>query len=114
MKNLGIMGLLKQAQQVQEEISRIKQELAGMKVTATAGGGMVEVTANGKQRIVDIKIDPEVINLNDKEMLEDLIVAGINQALERSQELANEEISKVTGGILNNLPDGLKIPGFNL
>jgi len=114
MKNLGIMGLLKQAQQVQEEISRIKQELAGMKVTATAGGGMVEVTAHGKQRIVDIKIDPEVINLNDKEMLEDLIVAGINQALERSQELANEEISKVTGGILNNLPDGLKIPGFNL
>jgi len=75
---------------------------------------MVEVTANGKQRIVDIKIDPEVINLNDKEMLEDLIVAGINQALERSQELANEEISKVTGGMLNNLPAGLKIPGFNL
>ena len=114
MKNLGMMSLLKQAQQIQEEISKVKQELAGMKVTGTAGGGMVEVTANGKQQVIDIKIDAEVIKLNDKEMLEDLIVAGVNQALERSQQLANDQMSKVTGGILGNLPEGFKIPGLNL
>jgi DNA-binding YbaB/EbfC family protein len=114
MKSFGIANLLKQAQQVQEEIQRIKQELSGMKVTGTSGGGMVTVTANGKQQIIDIKIDSEAIKMADREMLEDLIVAAVNQALERSQELANEQMSKVTGGILNNLPEGMKIPGLNL
>ena len=114
MKGLGIANLLKQAQQVQEEIQRVKQELGGMKVTGTSGGGMVTVTANGKQQILDVKIDPEAIKMNDKEMLEDLIVAGVNQALERSHDLANEHLGKVTGGILNNLPEGMKIPGINL
>jgi len=114
MKNLGIASLLKQAQQVQEEMAKVKQELAGMKVTGSSGGGMVVVTANGKQQILDIKVDPDVINLDDKEMLEDLIVAGVNQALEQSQQLANEELGKVTGGILSHLPEGFKIPGVNL
>lgn len=114
MKNLGMMSLLKQAQQIQEEISKIKQELAGMKVTGTAGGGMVEVAANGKQQIIDIKIDADVFKSEDKEMLEDLIVAGVNQALERSQQLANDQMSKVTGGLLSNLPEGFKIPGLSL
>lgn len=114
MKNLGIASLLKQAQQVQEEMAKVKQELAGMKVTGSSGGGMVVVTANGKQQVLDVKIDPDVINLDDKEMLEDLIVAGVNQALEQSQQLANEELGKVTGGILSHLPEGIKIPGINL
>jgi hypothetical protein len=113
MNNLGIVGLLKQFQELQQEMNRVKQELASKKVTATAGGGMVEVTANGRQKIIDIKIDPEVIKLDDKEMLEDLIVAGVNSALERASELASEEMSKVAGGMLSNLPEGLKIPGFN-
>jgi len=114
MKGLGFTTILKQAQDVQEKIKQVKQELSGMKVTGSSGGGMVTVTANGKQQILDIKIDAETIKMEDKEMLEDLIVAGVNQALERSQELANEELSKVTGGILSNLPEGVKIPGLNL
>ncbi len=114
MKSIGIANLLKQAQQVQEEIQRVKQELSGLKVTGTSGGGMVTVTANGKQQILSVKIDTETIKLEDKEMLEDLIVAAVNQALDRSQSLANEQLSKVTGGILSNLPEGIKIPGLNL
>jgi len=114
MKNLGISTLLKQAQKIQEDIAKIKQELAGMKVTGSSGGGMVEVTANGRQQILDIKIDNEPFNSYDIEMIEDLIVAAVNQALERSQELANEQMSKATGGILSNIPEGLKIPGFGL
>ena len=114
MKSFGIANLLKQAQQVQEEIQRVKQELGGMKVLGSSGGGMVTVTANGKQQIINVKIDAETIKMEDTEMLEDLIVAAVNQALDRSHELANEHLSKVTGGILNNLPEGLKIPGLNL
>ncbi len=114
MKGMGITNILKQAQNVQEEIKRVKQELGGMKVTGSSGGGLVTVTANGKQQILDVKIDAETIKLEDKEMLEDLVVAGVNQALERSQEMANERLSKVTGGILSNLPEGIKIPGLNL
>jgi len=113
MKNLGIMGLLKQFQDVQEEMNRMKQELASKKVTATSGGGMVEVTANGRKKILDIKIEPEVFEMNDKEMLEDLIAAAVNLALEKADEMANEEMNKIAGGMLGNLPDGLKIPGFN-
>jgi len=114
MKNMGIGNLFKQAQKIQEDISKIKQELIGMKVTGSSGGGMVVVTANGRQQILDIKIEKEVINSDDTEMVEDLIVAAVNQALERSQELANEQLRKATGGILSNIPDGLKIPGFGL
>lgn len=114
MKNLGLGTIFKQAQKMQEDISRIKQELAAMKVTGASGGGMVEVTANGRQQVLNIKIEKNVINPEDVEMLEDLIVAAVNQALERSSELANEEMSKVTGGILSNMPDGLKIPGMGL
>ena len=114
MKNLGIGEILKQAQKMQGEISKIKQELADMKVTGTAGGGMVIVTANGRQQILNIKIEPEVINSDDVEMLEDLIVAAINQALERSQDLAKEQFQKATGGLLSNLPAGLNIPEFDV
>ncbi len=114
MKNLGIDMLLRKAQQMQEELSKVKQELAGMRVTSSAGGGMVEVTANGKQQIIDIKIEPEVFNSKDKEMLEDLVVAAVNQAIESSKDLANEEMGKVTGGVLSHLPEGFKIPGMNL
>lgn len=114
MQNPGIGFLVKQAQKMQEEISRIKQELVNMKVTGSAGGGMVIATANGRQQIIDIKIDSELIRSDDTEMLEELVIAAVNQALDRSQELANEQMNKATGGILSNLPDSLKIPGLGL
>ena len=104
--------VLKNAQRIQEEISKVQEELEDLRVTGTAGGGMVEVTANGRQQIIDIKIEPEIIVSEDFEMLEDLIVAAVNKALQTSQEKANEQMSKVTGGLLKNLPEGFKIPGI--
>ncbi len=103
---------LKEAQKLQEKISKVQENLEGLTVKGSSGGGMVEVIANGRQQIVGIKIEKEVIDSEDKEMLEDLIVAAVNQALKTSQELASEEMSKVTGGLLNNLPEGFKIPGL--
>lgn len=97
--------LFKQAQKIQSEIQRIQEELAEKTVEATAGGGMVTVVANGRQEIIKVKIDPEVVNKDDVEMLEDLIVAAVNEARRRSQELMVNEISKLTGGL--GIPPGL-------
>jgi DNA-binding YbaB/EbfC family protein len=97
--------MMRQAQKLQNEIQRIQDELAERTVEATAGGGMVTVVANGKQDIVSVTIDPEVISKDDVEMLEDLIVAAVNESRRRAQELAMGEISKVTGGM--GLPPGL-------
>jgi DNA-binding protein YbaB len=74
---------------------------------------MVEVIANGKQQILSIKIEPDIKNTDDFEMLEDLITAAVNQALEKAQKEASEHMSKVGGGLLKNLPDGIKIPGLS-
>lgn len=114
MNSLNLMELLKQFQNMQKEIENIKSELSQKKVSASVGGGMVEVTANGRQKIVDIKIEPELIAENDKEMIEEMVVAGVNLALEKAAELAREEMNKAAGGLLSNLPEGIKIPGFNL
>jgi DNA-binding YbaB/EbfC family protein len=100
----GIGNMMKQIQKMQQEMEKIQEELANKTVEGSAGGGMVKVTANGKQEILEIKIDPEVVNKDDVEMLQDLIVAAVNQAKEKAQELANEEMSRLTGG--------LKIPGM--
>lgn len=97
--------MMRQAQKLQNEIQRIQDELAERTVEASAGGGMVTVVANGKQDIVSVKIDPEVVSKDDVEMLEDLIVAAVNESRRRAQELALGEISKVTGGM--GLPPGL-------
>lgn len=94
--------LMKQAQKMQEEMSRIQEESKKKTVEATAGGGMVTVIANGAMEIVSIKIEPEVVNPDDIEMLQDLIVAASNEALRRAQQMVSEEMSKVTGGL--NLP----------
>jgi DNA-binding YbaB/EbfC family protein len=108
MKGLPNMGnLLKQAQQFQAKLAKLQEELAGRTVEASAGGGMVTVVADGKQQIVSIKIDREVIDPDDKEMLQDLILAAVNDALSRAKAMVNEEMSKLTHGI--NLP---KIPGL--
>lgn len=112
MSKMGMGDILKQAQKMQEKMQQIQDGLADMQVEGTAGGGMVTVTANGKQQIVAVKIDRQVVDPEDVEMLEDLILAAANQALEKSQELASEEMSKVAGGMLGNLPPGFKLPGF--
>ncbi|MCX6149823.1 MAG: YbaB/EbfC family nucleoid-associated protein [Ignavibacteriales bacterium] len=105
----GMQGMLKQVQKMQAEMERVQNELGNKTVTEEAGGGMVKATANGKKEIISIQIDNEVIGGGDKEMLEDLIVAAVNKALESAGKLAEDEMAKVTKGIL---PPGLNIPGF--
>ncbi len=96
--------LMKQAQQMQKRMLEIREELANRTVEATVGGGMVTAVVNGQQEIVSLRIKPEVVDAEDTEMLEDLVVAAVNEALEQSQELMASEMSKLTGG--------LKIPGL--
>lgn len=91
--------LLRQAEKLQAELKRAQDQLGEKTVEATSGGGMVTVVANGKQEIISIKIDPEVVNRDDVEMLEDLIVAAVNEARARAQELMMTEMGKITGGM---------------
>ena len=95
----GFGNLMKQAQKMQQQMVKMQEELAGKTVEASAGGGMVRVTANGKQEIVSILIEPEVVDPEDVEMLQDLISAAVNEALKRSQEMVSAEMSKITGGM---------------
>lgn len=106
--------IFKQAQKVQEELAKVQESLEEMTAEGSSGGGIVTVVANGKQKILSVKIDPEVIESKDVEMLEDLVTAAVNQALEKAREMEKEEMQKVAGGMLGNLPlGGLKIPGFS-
>ena len=102
----GFGNMMKEAQKLQQQMQVLQDEVAKRKVDATAGGGMVTVEANGKQELLSIKIDPEVINKDDAQMLEDLVLAACNEALRKSRELVQQELSKLTGG--------LKIPGLGL
>ncbi len=97
-KNL-LGDLMKQAQAMQEKIAKLQAEAANKTVEGSAGGGMVVVTANGRQEIVKIKIAPEVINPQDPEMLQDLVTAAANDALRRSRELMTDELKGLTGGL---------------
>jgi DNA-binding YbaB/EbfC family protein len=103
-KIMKMNDLMKQAQQMQKRMLEIREELANRTVEATVGGGMVTAVVNGQQEIVSLHITPEVVDPDDTEMLEDLVVAAINEALQQSQELMSSEMSKLTGG--------LKIPGL--
>jgi len=94
--------LMKQAQKMQEQMMRVQEELAAKTVEATAGGGMVTAVVNGKHELVSLKIEKEVVDPDDIEMLQDLVVAAINEGVRKAQEMAAEEMSKVTGGI--NIP----------
>jgi len=98
---------MKQAQKIQAQIAKVQEELAQKTIEASAGGGMVTVVVNGKQEIISIKFEPEVVDSNDVEMLQDLVVASVNEALRKSQEMVSEEMSKITGGL--NLPPGLTL-----
>jgi DNA-binding YbaB/EbfC family protein len=102
----GFGNMMKEAQRLQREMERMQEEVAKKTVDATAGGGMVTVQANGKQELISIKIDPEVINKDDAQMLEDLVLAACNEALRKSRELVQQELGKLTGG--------LKIPGLGM
>ena len=100
----GFGNFMKEAQKLQAQLEAMREEVAKRKVEATAGGGMVTVEATGNQEIVSIKIDPEVINPNDAQMLEDLVLAAVNEALRKARELVAAEMGKLTGG--------LRIPGL--
>jgi len=107
----NISGMMKQIQKMQETMARVQEELESRTVVGEAGGGMVKVTANGKQRLVSIAIDREVVNPEEREMLEDLVLAAANKALEDAGKMAQDEVAKVTSGMLPNIP-GLSIPGL--
>jgi len=100
----GMGNMLKQAQKLQAKIFKLQEEMAERTVETTVGGGMVKAVANGKQQLVSIKIEPEVVDPNDVQMLEDLVVAGVNDALKKAQEMVSEEMTKLTGGF--------KVPGL--
>lgn len=99
MNNNNIQNLMKQAQRIQSQVSKMQEELADRTVEASAGGGMVVAVANGRQELVSIAIDPQVVDADDVEMLEDLVVAAVSEALARAGEMAAEEMKKVTGGM---------------
>ena len=99
-------------QKLQKEVAQLQESLEGMTVDGSSGGGMVTVTVNGKQKMISVKIDPEVVNSDDVEMLEDLISAASNQALDKSRDMAQEAMQKIAGGMLGGLPGGLQIPGL--
>lgn len=105
----GMQGMLKQVQKMQAEMEKVQNELGNKTVSAESGGGMVKATANGKKEIISIEIDNEVISSGDKEMIEDLVVAAVNKALESANKMAEEEMANVTKGMM---PPGLNIPGM--
>jgi len=98
----GLGNIMKQAQQMQQKMARLQQELEGREVEATAGGGMVTAVVNGKQQLLNLKIEKDAVDPEDVEMLEDLVTAAVNEAIKKSQEMMQEEMGKVTGGM--NLP----------
>ena len=104
----GFGDMVKQAQKLQKQMLELQEELSKKTVEGSAGGGMVKVIANGRQEIVSIKIDPEVVDPQDIELLEDLIVAAIANARENSQEMMEAEMGKIMPGGIG----GLGIPGL--
>jgi DNA-binding YbaB/EbfC family protein len=101
---MNMEKLMQQAQAFQEKLSRAQAELAGKTVTATVGGGMVTVVMNGRQEVLKVRIEPEVINPDDPVLLQDLLVAAVNEAHRQAQDLARAEMAGLTGG--------LSIPGL--
>ena len=90
-------------------MQKVQSKLGDLTVSEEAGGGMIKATANGNKELVSLEIDPQVIKSDEKEILEDLVVAAVNKALQSANKLAEEEMAKVTKGML---PPGLNIPGF--
>jgi DNA-binding YbaB/EbfC family protein len=105
-KGFDLGGILQQAQQLQERLANVQQELATRTVEASAGGGMVTATVNGKLEVVSIRIEPTLLESKDVEMLQDLVVAAVNEGIRSAQRLVADEMGKVTGGL------GIKLPGL--
>jgi len=100
MKGMG--NMMKQAQKLQSQMMKLQEDLADKTVESSSGGGMVTVVANGRQQIVSIKIEDEVVDPEDVEMLQDLVLAAVNDALAKAQEMVSSEMGKLTGGL--NIP----------
>jgi DNA-binding YbaB/EbfC family protein len=98
----GMANMMKQAQKLQSQMLKLQEELAEKTVESSSGGGMVKVVANGRQQIVSIQIEKEVVDPEDLEMLQDLVLAAVNDALAKAQEMASSEMGKLTGGL--NIP----------
>ena len=105
----GMQGMLRQVQKMQEEMQKVQSKLVDLTVSEEAGGGMIKATANGNKELISIEIDPQVINADEKDILEDLVVAAVNKALSSANKMAEEEMSKVTKGMI---PPGMNIPGL--
>ena len=101
-KNLG--NLMRQAQKMQEKMAEMQKELALRTVEASSGGGMVTATVNGAQEVLSIKIDPAVVDPKDVDMLQDLVMAAVNEGLRRSKQMMTEEMSSLTAGLGMNIP----------
>ncbi|MFP4017288.1 MAG: YbaB/EbfC family nucleoid-associated protein [Halanaerobiales bacterium] len=99
---MNMNKLMKQAQQMQAKMAKMQEELEEKTVEATAGGGVVKVVVNGKQELLDIQIDPDAVDPEDVEMLEDLILAAVNEGMRKVQDMVNSEMGKLTGGM--NIP----------
>lgn len=100
----GMNQMLKQAKKMQQQMEQVQEEIYNRELEASAGGGAVVVKVSGKQKLIDIKIKPEVVDPEDVEMLQDLILTAVNDAMKQAEELMNSEMGKLTGG--------LKIPGL--
>ncbi len=98
----GIGNIMKQAQQMQRRMAEMQEELENKQVEASAGGGMVTAVVNGKQQLLELKIEPTAVDPEDVEMLQDLVTAAVNEASKQSQQMAQDEMSKITGGM--NIP----------
>ena len=98
----GIGNIMKQAQQMQRRMAELQEELGKKQVEASAGGGMVTAVVSGKQQLLELKIDPAAVDPEDVEMLQDLVLAAVNDALSKSQEMVASEMGKLTGGM--NIP----------
>ena len=105
-KGFDIGGLFRQAQELQEKIAGVQQELASRTVEASAGGGMVSAVVNGKFELVQIRIEPSLLEKPDVEMLQDLVVAAVNEGVRAARRMVEEEMGKLTGGL------GIKLPGL--
>ncbi|OIP64225.1 MAG: YbaB/EbfC family nucleoid-associated protein [Nitrospirae bacterium CG_4_9_14_3_um_filter_53_35] len=101
-----INELMRQAQQMQERMKQVQEEAEKKVIEASSGGGMVTVKVNGRQEILSIQIEPEIVDAEDIEMLQDLIVAAVNEGIRQSKEMLQDEMKKLTGGL------NIKIPGL--
>jgi len=103
-KGLSLGNIVKQAQELQERLGKIQEDAAAQTVEASAGGGMVTVVVNGRLEVIALRIEPEVLKTGDAEMVQDLVIAAVNQGIRSAQAMVAEEMKKVTGG--------MKIPGL--